>query len=396
MGRVLISLLTLAVVVALGVLVQDAGGQSAPPDGAQEQPPDTIEVEATGEAVIFDGDVVTAREEAIVWAKVHALEEAIGNRIDSQLITHDGLLLHSYVKMESGGFVRDCDVLRERTAGGLVEVDVKASILTGQKAEAAVLQDLVSNTSIIVDIPETSLGEPSSKRYVQDELRTRLTREEFRVLDLAQAQANRETTFAQLLVEKGPQAANRMRLYNLSNLVLKGRVECNERSILDETFYAGTDVNVDAVIPDTAVTPVAESLDQVKGWARNYELACRASQKKAAKAIVQPVMEGIRRYLKSQRRIVVIEVHKATSGSDYRRVEHFIEGLPWIEDFRTVSYDEAGGVATFEVQYKERSVYLANRFDRASAYHLVRFTDTSIVVSIKSDPPQRETDEAVD
>ena len=298
-----VSVLLFSMIAAsVGAIAEGAAGKSLSPGETDRQPPDTIAIEAHGESVIYGGDIPTARDEAITRAKVHALEKAIGTRIEDRFITQDSLLLHSYVKLETGGVVRAFRVVRESGDGANYVVDIEAWIVKGKDAQNAKLGDLMSNTSIIVAIPETTLGEPASTRYIQESLEEAMTHERFHLLDANQAAAIRAKEAELHRIDGDPQAARRIGLKYLSNIIVKGDVACRPRQINGKIHSGGTDATVKAVVADTAHMPFSISRRQEKGYGLNYEEACEQSREKAAEKVAAEVIENLRDYLNASKR----------------------------------------------------------------------------------------------
>lgn len=353
---------------------------SSDPDMASTQ---AVTVKGCAALSVYGGDEPRTRDEAITRAKVQALEEAGGVYVDKQVLLQNTLLLHSYVKNETDGFMRGKRLIREWKEGDNLCVEIEAWIVKGDEAKKSALRSLISNTTIIVDIPETYNEEEVFTRSMEESLEDGISAAGFRLLDKAQAEVIREKEKKALQFDGDPESAKRLGLRYLSNLVVKGYAKCKDSQINGKIHSGRTNVRVKGVVSDTAAIQFPFRKSGVKGFGLDFERACEESRENAAKEAVGPVVEGLGKYLNANKRIINVNAHNISSGTQYRKLENFIKTFPWVEDMETGSYNEKAQTATFEVPYKERTVYLATRFDRSADYHLVSFTSNGITIRVK-------------
>ncbi len=91
----------------------------------------TVEVEAIGQAVIFSGDKVAARDKAIDDALRKAVEQAVGTIVSSETVTKNYQLLSDKIYSQAKGYVKGYKVVTEAERDGSVfEVKIKATVGT--------------------------------------------------------------------------------------------------------------------------------------------------------------------------------------------------------------------------------------------------------------------------
>src|SRR5690242_15046440 len=81
-----------------------------------------VTVEASGEAAIFNNDVVQAREKALEDALRNAVEKAVGTVISSESQTRDFELVEDRVYSQARGYVKKYDIVEKKEADGTVTV----------------------------------------------------------------------------------------------------------------------------------------------------------------------------------------------------------------------------------------------------------------------------------
>jgi hypothetical protein len=87
-----------------------------------------VTVEATGEAAIFQNDVVQAREKAIADALRNAVEKAVGTVITSASVSKDFELVEDKVLSNSRGYIKKFDIIDKKEADGTVTITLRADV----------------------------------------------------------------------------------------------------------------------------------------------------------------------------------------------------------------------------------------------------------------------------
>ncbi len=89
------------------------------------------DIEATGEASIYDNDKAQARDKAIDDALRKAVESAVGTMVSSETITENYQLISDKIYSKAEGYVKKYKILEEKASEGVFIVKVQASVATG-------------------------------------------------------------------------------------------------------------------------------------------------------------------------------------------------------------------------------------------------------------------------
>lgn len=89
-----------------------------------------IEVEASGVAAIFSGNVASARNQAIANAQRNAVEQGVGALVDSRTVSENFQIIRDEVLTSSQGFVSSYKILSEGKTrdGNSFEVKIRATV----------------------------------------------------------------------------------------------------------------------------------------------------------------------------------------------------------------------------------------------------------------------------
>lgn len=128
-----------------------------------------VTVEATGEAAIFNGDAVQAREKALADALRNAVEKAVGTIITSSSVSKDFELVEDKVLSSSRGYVKKYDITDKKEADGTVTITVKAEI--GKDDLAKDVQALLTllqqkgKPKILIMVSEQNVGQATAQAW---------------------------------------------------------------------------------------------------------------------------------------------------------------------------------------------------------------------------------------
>ncbi len=96
---------------------------------------DIIPVTVEGQATIIGGDVIQARDEALLAAKIKAVERAVGVEVTAETIYSQERQLSMEMIQKSRGFVRLYDVVSEGSRGSIYTVMIEAVVSSLTTAE---------------------------------------------------------------------------------------------------------------------------------------------------------------------------------------------------------------------------------------------------------------------
>ena len=89
------------------------------------------EVEATGQAAIFDDDKAAARDKAVDDALRKAVESAVGTMISSETITENYQLISDKIYSQAEGYVKKYKITDERAEENVYIVEIEAKVAVG-------------------------------------------------------------------------------------------------------------------------------------------------------------------------------------------------------------------------------------------------------------------------
>jgi hypothetical protein len=179
-------------------------------------------VKATGYGTVVSGDKAAARDEAIVDARTRALEEVAGVFIDAETILENELILETTVRSTTSGFIADYRVLSEGVSPeGLYEVTLEADVVPGEYQEK-IRKEIARNASVVVMIHEENMDEEVASPAVENEVVSALVGAGFTVYDRQQLERLRGREAKLAVLEGKTDAAQRIGLQFLSNLVITG------------------------------------------------------------------------------------------------------------------------------------------------------------------------------
>jgi len=120
------------------------------------------EVEATGQAAIFDDDKAQARDKAIDDALRKAVESAVGTMISSETITENYQLLSDRIYSQAEGYVKKYSILDEKDEDNVYIVEVRAKVAIGAvSADIDGLKNLLKRKGMpkmIIMVAEQNIG----------------------------------------------------------------------------------------------------------------------------------------------------------------------------------------------------------------------------------------------
>ena len=337
-------------------------------------------ITATGYGTVIGGDTAQARDEAIIDARLRALEQVSGVHVDSRTIVENEILRDSDVWMKAGGFIKADRVLSEGPTGdGRYRVEIEAWVAPGEVGER--LASLASELSIVVLVAETNLGREQEQRRVENELVARLTAGGYRVLDAGQAARLRARDREAALFRGDLEATRRIGLQFLANIVLTGQVATRRGQDNQGIMSAYARATVRAIETETGRVLASLDRDRVIGFALSMEEAGVKALDKAAEPTANELVAALDEHFKRRERRVEIRVRGLRDLAEYQRVKSLLGALRWVQDIREAGFSPVESVLT--VQYPEKTVYLAARLGREPGYRLLEFDRFKVVLEAR-------------
>ena len=345
-------------------------------------------INAEGVGTILDGDIAQARDEAIIDARVRALEKAVGVLVDAETLVQNELLLSATVRNTSSGIVTDYDIVDENSEGDLYRVRIQATVEEAELAEQ-IRTDLTRNLTLVVQIDEEMAGEPIDDSLIESDLVEALINEGFDVRDRDQIEALRERDSELARIHGDTEEAQIIGLRFLSNLVVKGTAQTSVHE--NKTEYA-PDMTIPSaharvtcrmVEVETGKIIGQKQLRRVKDFGQDSYDASEKAMEKASPMIVQQVLSWMKSdYLVNRMKTVTVEARDLPDMAAYRRLANLLEKMRWVESVEVGSFDAGSGSIT--LRYPEKIVYLATRIDRDARFRLLTMDNRSIIVTMES------------
>lgn len=344
-------------------------------------------VDASGEAVIVDNDLPSAKGEAIARAKWAAIEQVVGVGIKAQSVVQNMMLVDEAVSKEISGSVKSYRVLSQSKEDGIQKVLINACVETGM-AKDAVAGLALNNALSVLLLAKDRTGKTGSYQewnILSESLTGELTDRGYTVTDIA-GTGTLDQKGLDAALEKGQLAGLRNLAYRfLSNVILLGKVDYTVATRKGEDVGYGISTpftNVRArlhyrlVSKDRSgqMTVLAAGSEMGNGLAGRVEDAAAESLKDLAERVTPAILEKLERHLQGVSRRVEVRVIGVSELSENFAVKEIFQNLAWVN-----SVTEKG-LGDFTVSYQENPVYLANSIRQHGKFKIVAFTPESITV----------------
>ena len=351
-------------------------------------------VDSDGEAAIVDGDIPSAKMEAVARAKWSAIEKVVGVTVKAGSFVQNMVLFDDAVKTEASGVVRSYDILSQKEDKGLYLVKVKACV------EPAKAQKVVSNLSLNNQL---ALFIPARKprsqgRSVRDEYEEtnvlsesiigKLIDQGYKVIDIAPTKIA-DAADIERAVTSGSTMSVRSILYkSLSNLLIIGKVDYTISTKKGEDIGYGISMPFNNVTvrlnyrivaknKETGNTEILYSgVEQGKGLANNVEDAVARAMTDLAESVAPSLIDKIAKYVQGSVKKISVSVAGISDIDSNMETKNILQNIVW------VSGVEEKGMGKFVVSYPENSLYLANSIKQKGKYKVLNFSQYTIALEI--------------
>jgi hypothetical protein len=364
------SIVKLAGLTALALIL----GTFAQSEAQQEQ---SVRVEGCG--TVIGGDIAQAKDEALIDARVKALEQVSGVLLEAETLTQNEALFDAVVRSRASGYIKSERIVGEgRRPDGRYCVQVEAWVIPGDLREK--LQSIVSELSIVVVLPETNMGSPNAPALVEGEIVQHLADANYRVFDPERVQSLRKREVAEAARRGDVEESRRIALRFLANIIITGEVQSvfsqNNAGIVS-AHARGT---VRAIEAETGRIIATVTRDGVRGFALSDEQAGRKALAEFGKAAVASLLPRLDEHFKRKDRLIEVRVRGLADENALARFKSFLQALRWVQDVQQRSFAPAEALLT--LTYPEKTVYLASRMSREQGFRLVEFDRARIVVEV--------------
>jgi len=359
---------------AVAVLVL-ALGTFASSEVQQEQ---SVQVEGCG--TIIGGDIAQAKDEAVIAARVKAVEQVAAVSIDSDTLLQNELLIDAVVRTRAAGYIKADRILSEdRRPDGTYCVRIEAWVLAGEVRK--VLPDLVSELAIVVVMPETNMGAPNVPPVVEGEIVQRLVDANYRVLDPQHVEFLRKREVAETLRRGDLEMARQISIRFLASIIITGEVKSEFSQNNAGIISAHARGSVRAIEAETGQIIATFNQQGVRGFALSDDQAGRKALAEFGNRAATALLGRLDEHFKRKDRMMEVRVRGLAGEDALARFKSFLQALRWVQGVEQKSFSPGESLLT--LRYPEKTVYLASRIGREPGFRLVEFDRAKIVVEVK-------------
>lgn len=340
----------------------------------------TRRVTAEGYGAIIGGDTAQARDEAIVDARVRALEQVAGVFVDATTLVENEVLLDAMVRDRTQGLVTSYKVLKEGLTGdGRFRVLIEATVVPEEVKQR--LQGLTSDFSMVVIVPETNLGQPQSPPIVENAVMTKLVEAGYRVADPDQVLKVRERDRMKALLENDLDAIRAIASRFLASYLVMGRALSEPSQASQGIISARARVSLRVVDAETGRVIANREIGEMRGFDLAPDRAGQKALRAAGDAITEYLLEQMDRHFKRKERTVEVRIRGLRTIDDFERFKNLLQSFRWVSDIQEKGYDP--GESAITLRYPEKTLYLAGRIGREPGFRVVQFDRTRILVETR-------------
>lgn len=369
-----------AVLLAVAALFVPMAAETQDQAGGCTKQADVYACRTDGFGTVLNEDRAQARDEAIIDARRRALEQVAGVQVEAETIVKNQALFDQLVRTSTTGIIQYDRVLQEGlTNDGRFQVKLEAFVKAGDVQQR--LESLVSETSILVMIPELNAGQIQSQPVVENEIVSKLVDGGYRVLDYSQVQKVAQQAQTAAVLRGDKQAAQEMGLKFLSNLIVVGEASARFSQNNQGLVSAYARVTARAIEADTGRVVANISLDRIRGFARDEIGAGEDALARARKPAADQLAQALDGYFKKKERQLEVRIKKLPTLDEYRRAKALLEKQRWVGGVTEGPFSEDESVIM--VTYPEKTLYLATRVGREPRYKVLEFDRNRILVEFR-------------
>lgn len=348
-----------------------------------QQGKDDLRVDASGEAAIFEGDIPSARLDAIARAKWDAIEKTVGVEVKSLTIVQDAALIDETIKKKVGGSVRDFKVQGEGQKNDIYWVKISASVIPASAKEAII--ELARNTSVTVFIPARFPdGDVEESNPFAEGVINNLASQGYQVYDVAGS----EHTLTANQIEQAMKSNNFLSLRGLvykylSNVILIGKIDTTV------TGEEGKDIGGGMKLPYNVVTArltyriiagkgsgprqiIASGYEQDKGAGATIKDAAFSAVDSLREKASQKINSAVAKHLQESNKKVKVLIENVTDVDTNISIKEFLQGIAWATGVKE------NGLGEFNVEYPEETIYLAASLSKRKGLKIINFDDFNV------------------
>ena len=343
-----------------------------------------VNIEA--ESAIINGDIPSAKLNAIARAKWSAIEEVADTEITLRSFVQNFTLLENMTKTKTSEAVKSSKVLNEKNDADSVSVKIRACVAPVGAKEA--LYQLGLNNSIAVFIPARKPGRNGNEfqetNHLSESLIDILSEQNYTVVDVAPTQAIDAIEVEKAILNGStPQLRNIMYKF-LSNLIIVGKVDYTITTKKGENTGHSSSMSLNNVTVQLSYQIIAKNnkngnmeilatgTEEAKGVATDVEDASAETMKELAQNMAPAILAKIGPYIKGNTKKITVKVNDVNDIDTVKEIKEVLQSITWVSEV------EEKQMGDFLISYPENIIYLANSIEQESDLKVLYFSSSSI------------------
>ncbi len=319
-------------------------------------------ITVTGEAVIIDGNVDSAREAAQLDAFRKAVEQGVGTIIAADTLVANYQVVSDNIFTKARGYVKRWETLSEYRLGARYKMEVRCEVSRESIEEDLIalniLQQAKSKPRIMIVVSEQHLWSYVDQAIGETSLIARFIDAEFKVVDQAQSVKVRESDRMKAALAGDNQAAAHVGLRHGAEIIIVGKAFSETAGKIHRMESTRGGIEARAIRCDTAEVIAAGSAEA--GGADSSEaVAGKKAVRQAASDLADKLIAQITKRWSAD---VVggASVQLTLSNADFGALTTFKKTLAAIDGAQDVQQRSfAGRTAVIEVDYRHNAERLA-------------------------------------
>lgn len=326
-------------------------------------------VNASGQAIILNGNTVKAKAQAIQLAQRAAVERGVGTLIDSQTRVENFTLLSDRIYSRASGYVTKYEVISEEVShdGSIYNVEIRADVQTtsieNDLRAIGILMEQVGNPRfMVIYLPETGCSAYRNSRVVsaaEHAINGVFARKGFIVLDRMFIDNFYNQIEQGGLIDVGTSDLSHLARMYQADLLLLYNVHAAERAGGESRYFGGVlvELSLRAVASATADLIAQKSGDiyvkTIKNAGQYYnDMQASNAADKLGKAVAEALIEDTLAYFeRSVHAGTRFDLHfRNFSGNEVYAIVDVIEDLPGYKNKQV--RNQSTGYLQLEVNYQ--------------------------------------------
>jgi hypothetical protein len=348
------------------------------PDHLWAQQEQSIQTEGCG--TVIGADVAQARDEALIAARVKAVESVATVHVDADTLVQNEMLLDAVVRTRATGLIKADRVLSEdRRSNGTLCVRIEAWVVPGAVQEK--LPELISELSVVVLLAETNMSASNATGIVEGEVVQRLVEAGYRVFDPQRVQQLRRREIGEAARRGDQEEVRRIGLRFLANIIVAGevRAEFSQNNAGIVSAHARGELRV--IETDTGRIIGSVARQGVRGFALSDDQAGRKALAEFGSQAVRGVLGQLDEHFRRKDRTIEVAIRGLADEAALARFKGFLQALRWVQDVQEQRF--APGESILRLTYPEKTVYLASRIAREPGFQVAHFDRNRVVVDVR-------------